>query len=60
MAGLKPKLEAELKPGAYVFGNTFAVPGWRPAAVRRADDRHATNVYLYRMPRGSPDAEQGF
>ena len=60
MAGLKPKLEAELKPGAYVLSNTFAVPGWRPAAVRRADDRHATNVYLYRMPRGSPDAEQGF
>ena len=55
MADLKPKLEAELKPGAYVLSNTFAVPGWRPEAVRRADDLYATTVYLYRMAAPSPE-----
>ncbi len=50
MDTLKTKLEAELKPGAYVLSNTFSVPGWRPEAVRRADDLYATTVYLYRMP----------
>ena len=50
MDRLKPKLEAELKPGAYVLSNTFAVPGWQPEAVLRADDLYATPVYLYRMP----------
>lgn len=28
---LKPKFEAELKPGAKVIMETFPVPGWRPA-----------------------------
>ena len=55
MADLKPKLEAELKTGAYVLSNTFAVPGWRPEAVRRADDLYATMVYLYRMAAPSPE-----
>ena len=52
---LKPKFEAELKPGAYVLSNTFAVPGWRPEAVRRADDLYATTVYLYRVATPSPE-----
>ncbi len=55
MDRLKPKMEAELKPGAYVLSNTFAVPGWRPEAVRRADDLYATTVYLYRVPAPSPE-----
>ena len=55
MDGLKAKLEAELKPGAYVLSNTFAVPGWRPEAVRRADDLYATTVYLYRIAEPSPE-----
>ena len=59
MANLESKLEAELKPGTYVLSNTFALPGWRPVAVRRADDLHATTVYLYRMPGPSPTSEQG-
>ncbi len=28
MAKLKPKLEAELRPGARVISNSFPVPGW--------------------------------
>lgn len=31
MERLKPKFEAELKPGAIVICNTFHVPGWTPA-----------------------------
>ena len=55
MDRLKPKMEAELMPGTYVLSNTFAVSGWQPEAVRRADDLYATTVYLYRMPASSPD-----
>jgi len=51
MARLRPKFEAELGPGAAVISNSFAVPGWPPAAVRRADDQYESLVYLYEMPR---------
>ncbi len=47
---LKPKLEAELKPGALVASNTFALRGWDPIDVRTAPDAHASPVYLYRVP----------
>ena len=50
MADLAPRLQAELRPGAWVLSNTFAVPGWRPAAVLTADDVYRTRVYLYRAP----------
>ena len=50
MANLKTKLEAELRPGTYVLSNTFAMPGWQPLAVHRADDLYRTPVYLYRVP----------
>ena len=49
MEKLKPKLEAELKPGAMVASNTFAPRGWDPAEVRTAPDAHASQVYLYRV-----------
>jgi hypothetical protein len=50
MARLRPKLEAELPAGALVVSNFFAVPGWTPLAVHRADDLEASPVYLYRLP----------
>ncbi len=50
MAKLRPKLERELRPGALVVSNTFAVPGWRPVSAERADDLYASPVYVYRMP----------
>ena len=50
MERLRPKLEAELTPGALVLSNTFAMPGWRPLAVGEAEDVHHSKVYLYRMP----------
>lgn len=46
---LRPKLEAELKPGALVASNTFHLQGWTPVEVRTAPDAHASQVYLYRV-----------
>jgi predicted O-methyltransferase YrrM len=50
MARLRPKLEAELPPGALVVSNSFAVPGWTATDKRIADDQYASPVYLYTMP----------
>lgn len=50
MARLAPKLAAELRPAALVVSNGFAVPGWRPAAIRPVDDLFGTSVYLYSIP----------
>ena len=47
MARLKSKFEAELGPEAVVISNTFSVPGWRPTALRQADDLHGSTVYVY-------------
>lgn len=49
MAKLKPKLEAELKAGALVLCNTFAIRGWQPAATAVARDRHRNEVFLYKI-----------
>jgi SAM-dependent methyltransferase len=43
---LKPKFEAELKPGARVVTESFPVHGWRPAATKGL----YKTFYLYRMP----------
>lgn len=45
MARLRPKLEAELPPGARVVSHCHPVPGW-------TEERYdaATDVYLYRRP----------
>ena len=48
MAKLKPKLESELRPGALVLSNTFAVPGWQPLTTGKADDMYRSAIYLYR------------
>ena len=49
MEKLKPKLEAELKPGALVLSNTFALAGWQAVEERTAPDIHASRVYLYKV-----------
>ena len=46
-AALKPRLESELKPGARVVMETFAVPGWKPVQIIDKNYRH---FYLYIMP----------
>lgn len=48
---LKPKFEAELKPGAIVVSNTFRVEGWTPAHVETVTQKIIPlHVYLYKIP----------
>ena len=58
---LKPKFEAELKPGTRVVMETFPVPGWKPVRTIEKDYRH---FYLYVMPPEltdqTPQADVGF
>jgi cyclopropane fatty-acyl-phospholipid synthase-like methyltransferase len=44
---LRPKLEAELKPGARVISHDFRVPGWKPNAVYNELLGHT--IYSYRI-----------
>jgi len=44
---LRPKLEAELKPGARVVSHDFKVPGWKPSAIYNELLGHT--IYAYRM-----------
>ncbi len=48
MERLKIKFERELKKGAFVISNTFAVPGWVPLETVKVQDFYHTIVYLYR------------
>jgi len=45
MARLRPRLEAELPPGARVVSHCHSVPGWTCEKYDKA-----TDVYLYRWP----------
>jgi hypothetical protein len=45
-AALKPKLEAELRPGTRVVMESFPVHGWKPVEIRG----EYKVFYLYRMP----------
>ncbi len=45
-AALKPKLEAELRPGTRVIMESFPVHGWKPVETRG----EYKIFYLYRMP----------
>ncbi|MEC7987636.1 MAG: SAM-dependent methyltransferase [Myxococcota bacterium] len=49
MKALQPKLEAELRDGAYLLSNTFAVYGWNPIRVEKLRDVWKTRVILYRF-----------
>jgi ubiquinone/menaquinone biosynthesis C-methylase UbiE len=44
---LRPKLEAELKPGCRVVSHDFKVPGWKPSAVY--DELLGHTIYTYRI-----------
>jgi hypothetical protein len=46
-AALKPKFEAELKPGTRVVMESFPVPGWKPLDTSA---REYKTFYLYQMP----------
>jgi ribosomal protein L11 methylase PrmA len=44
---LKPKLEAELRPGTRVVMESFPVHGWKPKEIKKLEHR---TFYLYEMP----------
>ncbi len=44
---LRPKLEAELKPGARIVSHDFKVPGWKPSGVY--DELLGHTIYSYRI-----------
>lgn len=44
---LRPKLEAELKPGSRVVSHDFKVPGWKPNTVY--DELLGHTIYRYRI-----------
>jgi ubiquinone/menaquinone biosynthesis C-methylase UbiE len=44
---LRPKLEAELKPGVRVVSHDFKVPGWKPVGVY--DELLGHTIYTYRI-----------
>jgi SAM-dependent methyltransferase len=46
-AALRPKFEAELKPGSRVVMESFPVPGWKPVNTKEVNGRR---FYLYIMP----------
>ena len=49
---LRPRLEKLLKPGARVVSYEYAVPGWKPKQVDRADnDSHAHSIFVYVIPK---------
>jgi hypothetical protein len=49
MARLGSKLAVELAPGSLVVAITFALPGWAPEALIRAEDMYRSPVYFYRI-----------
>ena len=49
---LKPKFEAELRPGARVVMESFPVPGWKDEDTMR---RQHKKFYLYTMPPAKTD-----
>jgi ribosomal protein L11 methylase PrmA len=54
MVRLRPKLEAELPPGARVVSHCHPIVGWTPEVYDPE-----TDVYLYRRPRGPPATSGG-
>jgi cyclopropane fatty-acyl-phospholipid synthase-like methyltransferase len=44
---LRPKLEAELKPGTRIVSHDFKVPGWKPSGAY--DELLGHTIYTYRI-----------
>ena len=45
---LKPKLEAELRPGTKVVSHEFQIPGWKPKVIAVVHDGKVSHtIYLY-------------
>ncbi|UUX49554.1 class I SAM-dependent methyltransferase [Nisaea acidiphila] len=50
MTALERKLSAELRPGALVIANSFALPGWVPEKTEVVTEASYANIYRYRAP----------
>lgn len=49
---VRPKLEADLKPGTRIVSNQFPIKGWKPSAVVKAHDgKMEHTIYLYEISR---------
>jgi len=46
---LRPKFEAELRPGSLVVSNTYEIPGWTPTRIETRDDSYCPQIYVYRI-----------
>jgi cyclopropane fatty-acyl-phospholipid synthase-like methyltransferase len=50
---LRPKLDAELKPGARVISHDFEIPGWKTSAIHvhefGAPGENTATIYAYRI-----------
>jgi len=49
MQKLKPKFEAECKPGCRIVSFAFHVPGWQPTNIDKPNQK-TTAIYLYQRP----------
>lgn len=48
---LKPKLKAQLKPGARVVSHDYPIMGWKPTRVEKVEVLQRSHaIYVYRMP----------
>jgi len=47
---LRPRLERLLHAGARVVTHDYAVKGWKPTLIDRAEGRSTHLIYLYEMP----------
>lgn len=57
MKRLREKFEKEMKSGAFVITNTFAIPKWTPEKVIQINDLWRSSIYLYRVPAKSGDGQ---
>jgi protein-L-isoaspartate O-methyltransferase len=49
---MRPKLEADLKPGARIVSNQFPIKGWKPSGVIKANDgKMEHTIYIYEVGR---------
>ena len=58
LARLRPQLERQLRPGALIVSNTFAIEGWRPLESHAARDIYKSPVYLYEIAPRDSDPEK--
>lgn len=55
MDRLKNKFDKELRLGALILSNTFAISGWKPIETVRLNDLYRTPIYLYLLSESDND-----